>query len=169
MCAVLQEQVIRVFVGSPGDVAAERESVFQVIADINDDPFRPTGYRLRAVAWDKTHYPKIAWLSPQEAINRGLPGPGHCEISVFIFWSRVGTPLAPGTFRPNGSGDQPTGSLWEFHEAMSMLESADAEPGSVLHVLQKGYTLNGRLVRAAKVMVAKAPAADEAPAVDEEQ
>lgn len=49
----------------------------------------------------------------------------------------------------------------EFHEAMSMLESADAEPGSVLHVLQKGYTLNGRLVRAAMVMVAKAPAVDE--------
>ena len=52
----------------------------------------------------------------------------------------------------------------EFHEAMGMIESADAEPGSILHVLQKGYTLNGRLVRAAMVMVAKDPAADEAPA-----
>ncbi len=49
----------------------------------------------------------------------------------------------------------------EFHEAMSMLESADAEPGSVLQVLQKGYTLNGRLVRPAMVLVAKAPAADK--------
>ena len=38
----------------------------------------------------------------------------------------------------------------KFHEAMGMLESADAEPGSVLHVLQKGYLLNERLVRAAK-------------------
>ena len=47
----------------------------------------------------------------------------------------------------------------EFHEAMSMIESADAEPGSVLQVLQKGYSLNGRLVRAAMVMVAKEPAA----------
>jgi molecular chaperone GrpE len=51
----------------------------------------------------------------------------------------------------------------KFHEAMGMLESADAEPGSVLHVLQKGYLLNERLVRAAKVMVAKSPA-DEQPA-----
>lgn len=49
----------------------------------------------------------------------------------------------------------------EFHEAMSVLESADAEPGSVLHVLQKGYMLNGRLVRAAMVMVAKPPEDDE--------
>jgi len=46
----------------------------------------------------------------------------------------------------------------QFHEAMTTVESADAEPGSVVQVLQKGFTLNGRLVRAALVMVAKAPA-----------
>jgi molecular chaperone GrpE len=38
-----------------------------------------------------------------------------------------------------------------------MVESATAEPGSVLQVLQKGYTLNGRLVRPAMVIVAKTP------------
>ena len=47
----------------------------------------------------------------------------------------------------------------QFHEAVSTVESEGAEPGSVVHVLQKGYTLNGRLMRAAMVMVAKAPAA----------
>lgn len=46
-----------------------------------------------------------------------------------------------------------------LHEAMTMLESATAEPGSVMDVFQKGYTVNGRLVRAARVVVAKAPAA----------
>ena len=45
-----------------------------------------------------------------------------------------------------------------LHEAMTMLESATAEPGSVMDVFQKGYTVNGRLVRAARVVVAKAPA-----------
>jgi molecular chaperone GrpE len=44
----------------------------------------------------------------------------------------------------------------KFHQAVSMVESADAEPNSVLQVLQKGYTLNGRLVRPAMVMVSKA-------------
>ncbi|MBV1905641.1 MAG: nucleotide exchange factor GrpE [Pseudomonadales bacterium] len=43
----------------------------------------------------------------------------------------------------------------QFHEAMGMLESPDVEPGSVVAVLQKGYTLNDRLVRAAMVMVSK--------------
>ena len=35
----------------------------------------------------------------------------------------------------------------KLHQAVSMVESDTAEPGSVLQVLQKGYTLNGRLVR----------------------
>ncbi|WP_269619927.1 nucleotide exchange factor GrpE [Zhongshania sp. BJYM1] len=45
----------------------------------------------------------------------------------------------------------------EFHEAMAMVPNPDAEPNSVLDVMQKGYTLNGRLLRAAMVVIAKAP------------
>lgn len=41
----------------------------------------------------------------------------------------------------------------EFHEAMTMQPSEDAEPGSVLTVIQKGYVLNGRLLRPARVIV----------------
>lgn len=41
----------------------------------------------------------------------------------------------------------------EFHEAISMQPSADVEPNSVLTVVQKGYTLNGRLLRPAMVIV----------------
>ena len=41
-----------------------------------------------------------------------------------------------------------------FHEAMTMQPSADMEPGSVMVVVQKGYTLNGRLLRPARVVVA---------------
>ena len=42
----------------------------------------------------------------------------------------------------------------EFHEAISMQPSDTAEPGSVLAVAQKGYSLNGRLLRPAMVVVA---------------
>jgi len=45
------------------------------------------------------------------------------------------------------------------HEAMSMVENPDAEPNSIVTVLQKGYALNERLVRPAMVIVAKAPSA----------
>lgn len=43
----------------------------------------------------------------------------------------------------------------QLHEAMSMIENADVEPNTVLTVVQKGYTLNGRLVRAAMVVVSR--------------
>lgn len=46
----------------------------------------------------------------------------------------------------------------QYHQAISMVENPDAEPNSVTLVMQKGYTLNGRLLRPAMVMVAKAPA-----------
>jgi molecular chaperone GrpE len=53
----------------------------------------------------------------------------------------------------------PTGEPFDpqRHEAMTMVPSEHAEPNSVLEVMQRGYLLNGRLVRAAKVVVAKAP------------
>lgn len=44
----------------------------------------------------------------------------------------------------------------QLHEAMTMVPNPDAEPNSVMDVMQKGYVLNGRLVRAAKVIVVKA-------------
>ncbi len=48
-----------------------------------------------------------------------------------------------------------------LHEAMSAIDNPEAEPGSVIEVFQKGYTLNGRLVRAARVIVARQPAASD--------
>ena len=44
----------------------------------------------------------------------------------------------------------------EHHQAMAMEESTHVEPGSVLKVFQKGYLLNGRLLRPAMVVVSKA-------------
>ncbi|NEZ04148.1 nucleotide exchange factor GrpE [Wenzhouxiangella sp. XN201] len=45
----------------------------------------------------------------------------------------------------------------QWHEAMSMQPSEDAEPDTVLMVLQKGYRLDDRLLRAARVIVTAAP------------
>lgn len=52
----------------------------------------------------------------------------------------------------------PVGEVFnpQLHEAMSMQESADHAPNSVMVVFQKGYSLNDRLIRPARVVVAKA-------------
>ena len=43
----------------------------------------------------------------------------------------------------------------QLHQAIATQESPDSEPNSVIEVIQKGYTLNGRVIRPAMVMVSK--------------
>ena len=45
----------------------------------------------------------------------------------------------------------------ELHQAMTMQPTDEVEPNTVITVMQKGYTLNGRLVRPAMVIVSKKP------------
>jgi molecular chaperone GrpE len=52
---------------------------------------------------------------------------------------------------PQGETFNPT-----LHQAMSMQESADFAPNTVMAVMQKGFELNGRLLRPAMVMVSRA-------------
>jgi molecular chaperone GrpE len=54
----------------------------------------------------------------------------------------------------------------EFHEAMSMVESADVPADHVITVFQKGFNLNGRLVRPARVVVSRGTA--EVKSIDEQ-
>ena len=45
----------------------------------------------------------------------------------------------------------------ELHQAMTMQETDEVEPNTVIAVMQKGYLLNDRLVRPAMVVVSKKP------------
>ncbi|MBM3521418.1 MAG: nucleotide exchange factor GrpE [Alphaproteobacteria bacterium] len=53
-----------------------------------------------------------------------------------------------------------------LHQAIAQVESTTAAPGTVIQVVQAGYTLNGRILRPAMVIVAKGSAAGSAPSVD---
>jgi len=48
----------------------------------------------------------------------------------------------------------------ELHQAMTMIEVPGAEPNTVIDVMQKGYEMNGRLLRPAMVVVAKGNSVD---------
>jgi molecular chaperone GrpE len=45
----------------------------------------------------------------------------------------------------------------QYHEAMTMVPNPELDPNTVMDVMQKGYVLNGRLVRPAMVVVSKKP------------
>ena len=56
----------------------------------------------------------------------------------------------------------------DFHQAISMVPSADHEPNTVIQVFQKGYTLNDRLLRPAMVIVSQPSAPSETKKIDEQ-
>ncbi|MCZ6853598.1 MAG: nucleotide exchange factor GrpE [Gammaproteobacteria bacterium] len=78
-----------------------------------------------------------------DAIGEGV------ELSLKMFLS-VLTKVGIEQLDPLGEPFNP-----QFHEAIAMVENPDGEPNSVMEVIQRGYSLNGRLVRAAKVVVVK--------------
>ncbi len=90
----------------------------------------------------------VATDSAAEAIGQGV------ELSLKLFHD-VLEKAGVSRIHPLGEPFDP-----QLHEAMAMVENPDAEPNSVLDVMQAGYSLNGRLVRAAMVVVSKAPAGE---------
>jgi len=72
------------------------------------------------------------------------------QMTDFLASQGVKEVLAEGIFNPN------------FHEAVAEEEKEGAEPGEILSVKRKGYVLHDRLLRAAAVIVAKAPESDVA-------
>lgn len=90
------------------------------------------------------------------------------ELGIAAGASREGDPLLEGmqatlrqldrAFEKAGiTVVDPAGEAFdpEFHEAMTTREAPEAAPGSVLDVFQKGYLLNGRLLRPARVVIAR--------------
>ena len=109
-------------------------------------PFSGSGVRLLATQ------AQAAEAGPDEAANAGAEAIAEgVELSLKMFHT-VLDKAGIAQVDPLGEPFDP-----QHHEAMAMIPSPDAEPNSVLEVMQKGYTLNGRLVRAAMVVVSKAP------------
>ena len=99
--------VIRIFVSSPGDVLQERDIATDVIEKLAKRPSYENRAVIRAVRWDDPdrHIPMLANRDPQESVNAALPRPALCDITLVIFWARMGTPLkTPGSEHLTGTG-----------------------------------------------------------------
>ena len=97
---------------------------------------------------------------------------GHDESGELVASIREGVEMTLSLFMSslkkfNVEQINPVGAPFDpqHHEAMSMVPAPDAELNSVVAVVQKGYLLNGRVVRPAMVVVAKA---EDAPKIDEQ-
>lgn len=75
-----------------------------------------------------------------------IEGVGLCHKMLLDSLSKQGVSVVD----PEGEPFDPN-----LHQAMSTVENPDVEPNTVVTVVQKGYTLNERLVRPAMVMVSR--------------
>jgi molecular chaperone GrpE len=99
-------------------------------------------------------------LAVVDSLEMGLAAADDADAAALRDGSEATCKLLKTTLERFGIAEvDPAGEPFdpEFHEAMSMMPSENVEPGSVAQVIQKGYALNGRLLRPARVIVAAEP------------
>ncbi len=107
---------ITVFVGSPGDVGAERVVVQQVVQDLNDAFAGFGNFVIEARTWERHAWPGFG-TDAQDVINREV---GEYDIFVGLFWNRLGTPTPRA---PSGTAEEFTHAykLWEVHRSPTLM------------------------------------------------
>ncbi len=100
-------------------------------------------------------------LAVKDSLEMGIQAADNADVDALLAGKEATLKLLSTTLERFGIEElDPEGEPFdpELHEAMTVQPSADMEPGSVLKVVQKGYSLNGRLLRPAMVVVAAEPA-----------
>ncbi|MDH5583062.1 MAG: nucleotide exchange factor GrpE, partial [Gammaproteobacteria bacterium] len=96
-------------------------------------------------------------LAVKDSLEMGLSAADNASVESLLDGTRATLKILGTTMQQFGIEElDPAGEPFDpsLHEAISVQPSDDAEPGSVLTVVQKGYSLNGRLLRPAMVIVA---------------
>ncbi len=97
-------------------------------------------------------------LAVRDSIEMGLTADESTNVEKFLEGTKATLKILSTTMQQFGIEEiNPSGEPFdpEFHEAISMQSSDKIEPGSVITVIQKGYLLNGRLLRPAMVIVSE--------------
>jgi len=100
-----------------------------------------------------------AILPVRDSLEAGLAAAEKAGQGAFLEGVRATVRLLDEAFAAAGIREiDPKGQPFDpnKHEALSLLPAANVAPNTVLEVFQKGYELNDRLLRAAKVIVARA-------------
>jgi len=99
-----------------------------------------------------------AVLPVRDSLEAGLAAGDKAEVATLVQGQEATLRLLDEALAAAGVTEiSPKGEAFDpnEHEALSLLPARGAEPNTVLEVIQKGYRLNERLLRAAKVIVAR--------------
>ncbi|MGB7001520.1 MAG: DUF4062 domain-containing protein [Halobacteriota archaeon] len=106
-------KVIKIFIGSPGDLVKERERFYEIVKEVNNLKAYPMGVQLEPVGWEETLPGRGR---PQELINEDVIK--RSDLIVLLLWKRWGTP----------TGKYSSGFEEEYELAKSMNEKTKGKP-----------------------------------------
>jgi molecular chaperone GrpE len=96
-------------------------------------------------------------LAVLDSLERGVEAGPTASVDALLEGKKATLRLLKAALERAGVTElAPSGQLFDpqLHEALSIRPTRAAEPGAVLELIQKGYQLNGRLLRPARVVVA---------------
>jgi molecular chaperone GrpE len=155
------------------DLRKEKDDIFaklqRVAADYDNFQKRSVKQLAETVAYEKEKIIK-AMLSVLDDFERAI---AHAQAGGSIFEGvKIVYEHLKGVLKAQGLEEiESTGEKFdpEHHHAITQTAVAGKEDGLIVEELQKGYKLNGRVIRASRVVVNKLPAAKaEQPAEEEE-
>ncbi len=117
--------VLRLMIASPGDVAAERAVVREVVSEWNSTNGAHANVMLMAVGWETDVAPEMG-DAPQNIIDRRILA--NADLLVGMFWTRLGTPTASYA---SGAVEEIEEHLKAGKPAMLYFSSAPASPDSI--------------------------------------
>jgi hypothetical protein len=122
-----QVRVLRVVVASPGDVQSERDSLPEVIDELNKSTAADRGLRLELTRWQTDAYPGFHPEGSQGQIESGLDIE-HSDVLIGIFWKKFGTPVK----------EAQSGTEHEFRKAYEGWKSK-REPHIMMYFSERPY------------------------------
>jgi molecular chaperone GrpE len=99
-------------------------------------------------------------IGVKDSLESGLAAASDTSVQTLLAGTEATLKLLTKSFEKAGIAEViPQGKPFDpqLHEAMVSQPSTDHAPDTVLQVIQKGYTVSGRLLRPARVIVSRAP------------
>ena len=151
------------------EAAAHYDRYLRSVAEL--DNFRKRTARMRSDVRDETLRDMLLQMAPvldnmRRALDQDTEDAEGLKQGIELIYSQFNAALEGYGLRAVkaiGASFDPN-----LHEAMLEVEDAENEPGTVVQEMEKGYELNGKVVRPARVIVSKAPSKGESPETGEQ-